>query len=116
MSHLPVNRPTTLNGIRSEIRLLRKQCSEGEKSMGEQAAYFGKNYPRILSDAVLPFDEEKKIRIGGILDALNDLISKLLPGYFEGRILPGIVLNVAEVLAIRLFGRVEKKEGDIPPP
>jgi hypothetical protein len=47
--------------------------------------------------------------VSDLLDAMNGVITKLLPGTFEGRFLPGFVLKMIQVVMIHLVNRKKAK-------
>ena len=45
------------------------------------------------------------IQVEDVLDSANSLIASLLPGLFKGRFLPGFVLQVIQILIIKMFAK-----------
>lgn len=97
--------PDSLSTLRTEMILLTNYCHYQEKLIGLKVDQFKNNYPRILGASLLPYDETKNMKVSGLLDNFNEFISKLLPGFFEGRYLPGMVLKLVQVLMINLFSK-----------
>jgi hypothetical protein len=94
-----------LKKLKMEKNRLEVYCLYQEKLIGLKADYFRQNYPEILGESLLPYDETQNIKVSSLLDAVNGVITKLLPGTFEGRFLPGVVLKVVEVIMINLINK-----------
>jgi len=97
-----------LTKLKMEKNKLEAYCLYQEKLIGLKVDYFRQNYPEILGESLLPFDETQNIKVSSLLDAINGVITKLLPGIFEGRFLPSMVLKLVQVMVINL---VNKKNG-----
>jgi hypothetical protein len=94
-----------LTKLKMEKNKLEAYCLYQEKLIGLKVDYFRQNYPEILGESLLPFDETKNIEVSSLLDAVNVVITKLLPGTFEGRFLPGMLLKMGQVIMINLINK-----------
>ena len=94
-----------LTRLRIEKNNLRIFCTYQEKLIGLKMDSFRTNYPKILGESLLPYDETQNIRVNSLLDSVNDLITKLFPGIFRGRILPGMLMKLLQVLVINLISK-----------
>lgn len=94
-----------LASLRMEKNKLQLYCSYQEKLIGLKIDSFRANYPKILGESLLPYDEDQNIRVNSLLDSVNDLIAKLFPGIFRGRILPGILMKLLQVLVLNLVSK-----------
>jgi len=94
-----------LTKLKMEKNKLEAYCLYQEKLIGLKVDYFRQNYPEILGDSLLPYDETQNIKVSSLLDAINGVITKLLPGIFEGRFLPGLALKLVEVMMINLINK-----------
>jgi hypothetical protein len=94
-----------LTKLKMEKNKLEAFCLYQEKLIGLKVGYFRQNYPEILGESLLPYDETRNVRVSGLLDAINGVITQLLPGTFEGRFLPRMVLKLVEVMMINLINK-----------
>ena len=94
-----------LTKLKMEKNRLEVYCLYQEKLIGLKVDHFRQNYPEILGESLLPYDETQNIKVSSLLDAVNEVIIKLLPGTFEGRFLPGMVLKMVEVIMINLINK-----------
>ena len=97
----------SLEKLRMEKSRLSDYCSYQEKLIGMKLEHFKANYPQILGDSLLPYDPSQNLRVGSLLDSVNDVIAKLIPGVFQGRFLPGMLLKLVEVLMVNLFSKAK---------
>ena len=105
MSQHKLVRVDDLTKLRMEKIRLKDYCTYQEKLLEMKLDYFRHNYPEILDKTLLPYDERQNTRVGTLLDAVNGLIAKLLPGIFEGRFLPGMVLKLGQMMMINLINK-----------
>jgi hypothetical protein len=94
-----------LTKLRIEKNRLRDYCTYQEKLIGIKIGYFRQNYPEILGESLLPYDETQNVKVSSLLDAVNGVITKLLPGIFEGRFLPSMALKLVQVMMINLINK-----------
>ena len=94
-----------LTKLKMEKNKLEAYCLYQEKLIGLKIDNFRQNYPEILGESLLPYDETRNIKVSSLLDAVNGVIAKLLPGTFEGRFLPGMILKLVEVMVINLINK-----------
>jgi hypothetical protein len=94
-----------LTKLRMEKNKLQAFCSYQEKLIGLKLNEFQANYPQILGESLLPYDEAQNIKVSSLLDSVNDVIAKLLPGIFEGRYLPRMMMKLIQVLVINLINK-----------
>jgi hypothetical protein len=102
------NKLDGLTLLKIEKARLAAYCSYQEKLIGLKYDYFRANYSGVLGEALLPYDEKQNVKVSELLDAVNGVITKLLPGTFEGKFLPGFVLKLIQVVMIHM---VNKKKG-----
>jgi hypothetical protein len=93
--------PDSLARLRMEKYKLSTYCTYQEKLIGLKVDYLRENYPRILSDALLPYDRGQNAWVGNLLDSVNDLIISVLPDKFKGKRWSGLVMKLVEILMIR---------------
>lgn len=101
----PKKNPDSLTRLRMEKYKLTTYCTYQEKLIGLKVDYLRENYPRILGDALLPYDRGQNAWVGNILDSVNDLIMGILPAKFEGKKLSGLILKLVEILMVRAFAK-----------
>ena len=99
----PKKNPDSLARLRMEKYKLSTYCTYQEKLIGLKVDYLRENYPRILGDALLPYDRGQNAWVSNILDTVNDLIFSILPDKFEGKKLTGLFLKIVEIVMIRAF-------------
>ncbi len=92
-----------LSKLRMEKYKLSTYCTYQEKLIGLKFNYLQENFPKVIGESFLPYDRTQNIKINSLLDSVNDLIAKLVPGMFAGRSLPGIILKLVQILMIRVF-------------
>lgn len=94
-----------LTKLRIEKNKLEAFCTYQEKLIGIKFNEFQANYPEILGEALLPYNKSQNVKVSSLLDSVNDVIAKLLPGIFEGRYLPGMMMKLIQVLVINLVNK-----------
>ena len=104
MSHAQT-KMDNLSKLRIEKNKLEAFCTYQEKLIGLKLNEFQANYPTILGEALLPYDNAQNVKVSSLLDSVNDVIAKLLPGIFEGRYLPGMMMKLLQVLVINLINK-----------
>lgn len=97
--------PDSLARLKMEKYKLSTYCTYQEKLIGLKVDYLRENYPRILGDALLPYERGQNVWVSDILDSVNDLIMGFLPAKFEGKKLSGLVLKLVEILMVRVFAK-----------
>lgn len=108
MSHRPSARIDSLSKLRMEKNKLETYCSYHEKLIGLKIDYFKENYPKVLGEALLPYDSTQNVKISNLLDSINILIINILPEIFKGKPLPGFVLKLVQIVMIRMFSKHKK--------
>ena len=94
-----------LTKLRMEKYKLKTFCTYQEKLIALKIEYFRENYPKVLGESLLPYEKSVNTKVRSILDAVNDLIAKLLPEMFEGKQWSGMLLKLLQIIMIRLFNR-----------
>lgn len=94
-----------LSKLRMEKLKLETFCTYQEKLIGYRIGYFRENYSKVLGESLLPYDAAQNLRVSSLLDSVNDVIKNLLPGIFEGKFFPGLVLKLVQVVMINLFNK-----------
>ena len=107
MSHRPSARIDSLSKLKMEKSKLETYCSYQEKLIGLKIEYLKENYPKVLGEALLPYDTTQNVQVSDLLDSVNSVIVNLLPGIFKGKPLPGFVLKLVEILMIRMFNKAK---------
>ncbi len=103
MSDKPNTKIDNLEKLKFEQNKLEIYCSYQEKLLGLQLEHFKGNYPKIIGDKLLPYDQSRTMQVNELLDSVNNLIATLLPGIFKGRYLPGLLLKILQLVMIRTF-------------
>jgi hypothetical protein len=99
----------SLTKLKIEKVRLAAYCSYQEKLIGLKYDYFRENYSTVLGESLLPYDEKQNVKVSELLDAVNGVITKLLPGTFEGRFLPGFILKLIQVVMIHMVNNKKAK-------
>ena len=94
-----------LSKLRMEKLKLETFCTYQEKLIGYRIDYFRENYSKVLGESLLPYDAAQNLKVSSLLDSVNEVIKHLLPGIFEGKFLPGLVLKMVQVIIINLFNK-----------
>ena len=89
--------------LKIEKMKLAAYCTYQEKLIWLKFDRFRQNYPEILGKSLLPYDETQNIEVSSLLDAVNGVITNLLPGIFKGKFLSGMVLKLMQVMVINLI-------------
>jgi hypothetical protein len=108
MSHKPASRIDSLSKLRMEKSKLENFCTYQEKLIGLKIDYFRENYPKVLGEALLPYDTAQNTKVSDLLDSVNSVIAHILPGIFKGKPLPGVFLKLVQIVMIRMFGKSKK--------
>jgi hypothetical protein len=95
----------SLTRLKMEKVKLSTFCTYQEKLIGQRVVYFRENYPKILGDTLLPYDRGQNVRVGSILDSVNEVIIGLLPEKFEGKRWSGMILKLVEIVMIRVMAK-----------
>ena len=95
----------SLTQLKIEKARLSSYCAYQEKLIGLKYAHFRVNYSQVLGESLLPYDAKQNIRVSELLDSVNAVITKLLPGTFEGKFLPGFILKLIQVAIIHMVSR-----------
>ncbi|MCL4482428.1 MAG: hypothetical protein M1445_07420 [Bacteroidetes bacterium] len=107
MNHAPSTRIDSLSKLKMEKGKLETYCSYQEKLIGLKIDYFKENYPKVLGEALLPYDPVQNTKVSDLLDSVNSVIANLFPGIFKGKPLPGFVLKLVQILMIRMFNKAK---------
>lgn len=108
MSHKPASRIDSLSKLRMEKSKLETYCVYQEKLIGLKIDYFRENYPKVLGEALLPYDTAQNTNVSDLLDSVNSVIANILPGIFKGKPLPGVFLKLMQIVMIRMFSKSKK--------
>lgn len=109
MSKSQIPHTDSLEKLRMEKAKLRTFCKGQEKLIGLKVEFLKENYPKILTDSMLPFQQEQNQKINHLLDGVNGFITRLFPGIFENRIFPNLLLRMTEISIIRAFTEQKKR-------
>lgn len=109
MSSGKKNKTDSLTLLKIEKARLSAHCSYQEKLIGLKYEYFRENYSQVLGKTLLPYNEKQNIQVSDLLDAVNSVITKLLPGTFEGKFLPGFMLKMIQVVMIHMVNKPKDK-------
>lgn len=105
------NKPAKINSLdklKMEKSKLQSYCSYQEKLIGYKFEYLRENYSELLSDTLLPYSKSQNTDVNNLLDAVNNIIVRMLPSSFEGKFLPRIMLKLIEILMIQTFRKTRK--------
>ncbi len=91
-----------LTALTIEKNRLSTYCNYQEQLIGLKLDYLRENYPKVLGESLLPYDTAQNVKVSSLLDTVNDLIAKLLPGIFETSYLPKLMLKLVQVVVINL--------------
>ncbi len=89
--------------LKIEKMKLAAYCTYQEKIIGLKFDQFRQNYPEILGESLLPYDDTQNIEVSSLLDAINGVVTNLLPGFLKGKFLSGMVLKLMQVMVINLI-------------
>ena len=98
----------SLDKLKMEKSKLQSYCTYQEKLIGYKVDYLRENYSELLSNALLPYSQSQNRDVNSLLDAVNNIIARMLPTAFEGKFLPKIMLKLIEILMIQTFRKTRK--------
>ncbi len=108
MSSGKKNKTDSLTLLKIEKARLSAYCTYQEKLIGLKYDYFRENYSQVLGESLLPYDDKQNVKVSDLLDAVNGVITKLFPGTFEGKFLPGFLLKMIEVVMIHVVNKKKR--------
>jgi hypothetical protein len=98
--------------LQREKQRLKLFCSYQEQLLQDKIASIKYNYSQIIGEEFLPYTNDKNRKISNWLDLINEFVfGKLLGKTIGGKNkLPGLVLKITQIVAIRFFDSFMKKK------
>lgn len=94
---------SSLEDLRNEKQRLKSFCTYQEKLIAYKVNELKENYPRIISETFLPFEQEENKRVSSLLDGVNEFIFKLFPVSFRENKFTMLILKLVQIAIIRTF-------------